>query len=76
MDHNASSAAWDVWVFGIPLLALLFFGFFRLDHFFTSRKKGPAKKPRRRPAVVDKTGASMRSDPDGRSWDAPGPPKS
>jgi hypothetical protein len=75
VDYNSSRAGWDVWVFGIPLLALLFFGFFRLDRIFTSRKKGPGSATRRRPAVVDKTGASMRSDPDGRSWDAPPPPK-
>jgi len=75
VDHNSSRAGWDVWMFGIPLLALLFFGFFRLDQVFASRRKGKRPATRRRPAVIDKTEASMRSDPDGRSWDSPRLPK-
>jgi hypothetical protein len=70
LDHDTSKAGWDIYVFGAPLIALLFFGFFRLDQVFMARKHS-APRPRHRPAVVDKDGASMRSDPDGRSWDKP-----
>jgi hypothetical protein len=68
VDHETSKAGWDLYFFGIPLIALLVFGFFRLDQVFTSRHKG-RRPPRRPPAVIDKKETSMRSDPDGRSWD-------
>ena len=46
MDTMASKAGWDVYLFGIPLIALLVFGFFRLDQVFTSRKESQtAKRP-------------------------------
>jgi hypothetical protein len=69
VDHNGSPAGWDIYFFGIPLVAMLVFGFFKLDQVFTSRKGGGARLTRRPPAVVDKNETSMRSDPDGRSWD-------
>jgi hypothetical protein len=72
LDHNATEAGWDLYLFGIPLLAMLVFGFFKLDQVFTSRR-GSAGVTRRRPPVVDKTETSMRSDPDGRSWDEESP---
>lgn len=68
MDINIGKAGWDVFLFGIPLIALLIFGFFRLDQVFTSHKKSssdvqaPPTGPRRRER-------SMTSDPDGRPWD-------
>ena len=72
MDHNATKTGLDLYLFGIPLLAMLVFGFFKLDQVFTSRR-GRAGVTRRPPPVVDKTGTSMRSDPDGRSWDEESP---
>jgi hypothetical protein len=75
VDQNASKAGWDVFLFGVPLLVVLFFGFFRLDEVFTSRKKG--KPPASRPILADdkyadnKYKESWQSDPDGRPWDRP-----
>ena len=64
MDQQASRAGWDMFLFGVPLIAFLIFGFFRLDQAFTSKKKPGAphaKKP--------KGERSMQCDPDGRPWD-------
>ena len=68
MDINIGKAGWDVFLFGIPLIAFLIFGFFRLDQVFTSHKKTSAD--------VQKPSANLRhreklmtSDPDGRPWD-------
>jgi len=68
MDQSTSKAGWDILLLGIPLLALLVFGFFRLDEVFTSRKTGrPAPQdPAPNTATHRK---SMNSDPDGRPWD-------
>jgi hypothetical protein len=59
---------WDVYVFGIPLIVLLFFGYFRLDETFTRKKRTPPPAPSRMP-VVDFDGKSMCTDPDGRPWE-------
>lgn len=72
---SESSEAWDVYAFGIPLLLLLFVGYFKLDEVFTDRKPG---KPlvKRPPPPVELPAAQMRryeiamqSDPDGQAWD-------
>jgi len=68
MDQHASRTGWDVFLFGIPLIALLVFGFFRLDQVFTARKGGTFAARRPKPEV-DKHEKSMRTDPDGRPWD-------
>ena len=68
MGQTVSRAGWDLFLFGIPLIAFLIFGFFRLDQVFTARRKGPSA-PRRPDPAADKSGKSMRSDPDGRPWD-------
>ena len=67
MDINLGKAGWDVFLFGIPLIAMLVFGFFRLDEVFTSRKKGIHDAPK--PAASNRREKSMCSDPDGRPWD-------
>ncbi len=68
MDSHVSKAGWDIVLLGIPLIALLIFGFFRLDEVFTSRKPGTAIRPRpEEPA--ERHRKSMHSDPDGRPWD-------
>jgi hypothetical protein len=74
VDQNTSHAGWDVYLFGIPLIALLVFGFFRLDQVFTSGK-ARQREPRRPPSLKDKREESMLSDPDGRSWDERRQPK-
>lgn len=71
MDTNTPRSGWDVFLFGIPLIALLVFGFFRLDEVFTTRKNStrnrlPTSTPERRKSPIG-------TDPDGRSWDEPDP---
>ena len=69
MDVNISKAGWDIFMFGIPLIALLVFGFFRLDQVFTGRKnRTPREVPDPNPSSK-RHEKSMRSDPDGRPWD-------
>ena len=73
MDTNAPRSGWDLYLFGIPLIALLVFGFFRLDEVFTKRKRDTGK-PRPSPTAA-RTVQSMHSDPDGRLWDEPNSPR-
>ena len=68
MDQHAFRAGWDLYVFGIPLIAFLVFGFFRLDQVFTAQKKGTAGTACPEP-LNKKREKSMHSDPDGRPWD-------
>jgi hypothetical protein len=65
---DLSQAGSDVYLFGIPLIALLVFGFFRLDEVFTFRKREHVDPPGPLP-VSKRHERSMRSDPDGRPWD-------
>jgi hypothetical protein len=67
MDINLGKAGWDVFLFGIPLIAMLVFGFFRLDEVFTLRKKETHHPPKS--AANSRPEKSMCSDPDGRPWD-------
>jgi hypothetical protein len=68
MINSASRAGWDVVLLGIPLLALLIFGVFRLDEVFASRKERPAASPKPLPPNESRL-KTMRSDPDGRPWE-------
>lgn len=73
MDTNAPKSGWDLFLFGVPLIALLFFGFFRLDEVFTAHKGG---EPDRRPSSKPEPKKSLiGTDPDGRSWDEPDSPR-
>lgn len=65
---NVSKAGWDVFLFGIPLIAFLVFGFFRLDQVFTFRRGERANRPTGLPTAKGHE-RSMCSDPDGRPWD-------
>ena len=60
---TASKAGWDVFLFGIPLIAFLVFGFFRLDQVFTFRTGEKANKPTGLTAAK-RHERSMCSDPD------------
>lgn len=71
------SKGFDEFLFGIPLLILLFFGFFRLDETLTSRRKSgkqatPPADPdiyaRQVPQKLDPQRSTPLSDPDGRPW--------
>lgn len=68
MDINIGKAGWDVFLFGIPLIAFLIFGFFRLDQVFTSPKKNTSDV-QKSSANVRQREKLMTSDPDGRPWD-------
>ena len=50
------------------IMALLVFGFFRLDQVFTARKNHPREVPDLNPASK-RHERKMCSDPDGRPWD-------
>ncbi len=72
MNNMMAMAGWDagrdIFLFGVPLIAFLIFGFFRLDQAFMGRKKQTSEPPASTPR--DKRHEkSMRSDPDGRPWD-------
>jgi hypothetical protein len=69
VDTNAPKAGWDLFLFGVPLIALLFFGFFRLDEVFTARKGN--ERDRRAPSTPERRKSPIGTDPDGRSWDEP-----
>jgi len=61
------TAGWDTFVFGLPLIALLFFGYFKVDELFVKRKSKPASRKRPVPSMHEAT-EKMCSDPDGRPW--------
>ena len=66
---DLSTSGWDDFLFGIPLIVLLFAGYFRLDEIFSSsRKSGAAPRPREFPSAEKHL---MQSDPDGRPWKKP-----
>jgi hypothetical protein len=76
------SKGFDEFLFGIPLLVLLFFGFFRLDETLTSKRKSgkqetapPPADPdiyaRQTPQKLDPRRSNPLSDPDGRPWQPP-----
>lgn len=68
VDQTASKASWDTLLFGIPLIALLVFTFFRLDQVFTAGKRKVSAPPRRSEPIVHKDETTMLRDPDGRPW--------
>ncbi len=68
MHEAAVKSSWDSLLFGIPLLVLLFVGFFRLDEVFTSHKKHPSRS--RKPIRLSTdAGEPVLRDPDGRPSD-------
>ncbi len=68
IDSGISRGGWDIALLGIPLIALLVFGVFRLDEVSTSRKHQSAI-PGSPPQGNEPRRKSMQSDPDGRPWD-------
>ena len=62
--HDAIlSSGWDTFLVAVPLLFLLFIGFFRLDEVYAT----PKVSLKRRPACgTDKDGEPILSDPDGK----------
>ena len=74
MDQTVSSFGSDWILFGIPLIALLVFTFFRLDAVFTSRKRRLPGNGLSSSTPVRK-GRPLGTDPDGRALDEPLPSK-
>ena len=65
MYLSSPSNGLDSLVFGVPLVALLVFGYFRLDEVFARKTRAS-----RRPKEVDGVEYEpMGSDPDGRRWE-------
>jgi len=61
-----SNSDWDTYALGIPLIALLVIGYFRLDEVFA--RKGQRRPTRRIVPVIVDDDSSMERDPDGRPW--------
>jgi hypothetical protein len=59
----------DTFLIGIPFLAMLLVGFFRLDELIANPKK-PGKH-QRPPCGLDLDGRPILCDPDGRPWGKP-----
>lgn len=72
MHPHGVTSEWDVYLLGIPLLALLFFGYFRLDEVFTS-KKTRQEPPSRTVPTVEAMRDRMGTDPDGTPWEKRSP---
>jgi hypothetical protein len=68
VNQTVSHSESDWIFFGIPLLAMLAFSFFRLDEVFTSRRKSSLQS-RLSPSVPVRKGRPLGTDPDGRAWD-------
>lgn len=65
------SSGFDEFLFGIPLIVLLFCGFFRLDETLTKKtprdqQREPVARPD--PKSLDPRRSTPMSDPDGRPW--------
>jgi hypothetical protein len=65
--HPSIHAGWDNMMFGVPLCAVLLFGYFRVDEIFGVRKHPHTPPPPALP-VIDPGDESILTDPDGRPW--------
>lgn len=68
MHPSTFFSALDNMMFGVPLLALLIFGYFRLDEVMKPKKPSLGALRHMRP-VTDPADRSLLTDPDGRPWD-------
>lgn len=67
MHPSITNSAWDNLMFGVPLCAMLLFGYFRVDEIFRVRRYPHTPPPPSIP-VTDPSDESILTDPDGRSW--------
>jgi hypothetical protein len=65
VQETIANSPWDTILFGIPFIALLFLGFFRLDQVFASRNQS-IEPPQRAFSGLDEDGEPIVRDPDGR----------
>jgi hypothetical protein len=59
------SSGWDTLLLGVPFIALLFCGFFRLDQIIAAQRQ-PGERPRPVMGGLDEDGEPLLRDPDGR----------
>jgi hypothetical protein len=60
-------SGWDSVILGVPFIAMLFCGFFRLDELIASKgQTKPLGKHRRDLSGMDEDGEPIICDPDGR----------
>lgn len=67
MHPNHALTGLDTFVFGVPLIALLVFGYFRLDEVFASSREPATAREDSAPAAEARR-QLMMSDPDGQAW--------
>jgi hypothetical protein len=65
MVEDVVKSGWETYLLGIPLIALLLIGVFRLDELILKPKNKPRRQPRP-PRGVDEDGREILSDPDGK----------
>jgi hypothetical protein len=65
MYEEVVKSGWETYLLGIPLIALLLIGVFRLDELILKPKNKPRRQPPP-PRGVDKDGREILSDPDGK----------
>lgn len=70
MTGSGIVSGWDNLLLGLPFIALLFCGFFRLDQVFASKSQVD-EKPRRIFSGVGPDGEPLVCDPDGRPSQGP-----
>jgi hypothetical protein len=65
MVEEALKSGWETCLIGIPLIALLLIGVFRLDELILKPRKKPSRLPLPLPpGIVERDGAEILSDPD------------
>jgi hypothetical protein len=65
MHETISSSGWDTLLLGVPFIALLFCGFFRLDQIIAAQRHAD-ERPRPVLGGLDENGEPLLRDPDGR----------
>lgn len=65
MVEEALKSGWDTYLIGIPLIALLLIGVFRLDELILKPQKKTSRLPLP-PGIVERDGPEILSDPDGK----------
>lgn len=67
MHSSVLHEDWDEFILIVPLVALLVFGYFRVDEIFGKKKQAHGMRRPSQPAA-DPAEESMMTDPDGRPW--------
>jgi hypothetical protein len=71
MQDTILTSSRDIFLVGVPFIAILMACFLRLDEIITASKPGEAKRSRRPISGVDDNGEQILCDPDGRPWFKP-----